>query len=118
MIAIGAAGRNDWRAASIDDIGANPKELRQKLLICLPRAKFQKTGSVETWVAETLALCRARVQPRLAFTPNERAFLDGVVERGEIHAALLDVEPDVHDRIARMPMLLWKAENVRKRRGD
>lgn len=117
MLAIGAAGRNDWRAASVDKIGADPKELRQKLLICLPRAYFEEAGSIETWIDETTALCRAKLAPVLALTSGERAFLDGVIERGVIDASGLDVEPDIQARIARMPMLHWKAENVRKAKG-
>ncbi len=117
MLAIGAAGRNDWRAASVDDIGADPKELRQKLLICLPRAHFEEAGSIETWIEETTALCRAKLAPVLALTESERAFLDGVIERGVIDTSGLDVAEDIQSRIASMPMLNWKADNVRKRGG-
>lgn len=37
MLAFGASGRNDWRTASVDNIGADPHEVRQKLLMCRPR---------------------------------------------------------------------------------
>ncbi len=117
MLAIGAAGRNDWRAANVNSIGADPQELRQKLLICLPRTQFEGAGSVEAWVDETVAQCRARLAPLLELTQNERDFLDDVIERGIVNAGLLDLEPAVQNRIAAMPMLQWKAENVRKRRG-
>lgn len=117
MLAIGAAGRNDWRAANVNAIGADLQELRQKLLICLPRAHFERAGSVEAWVDETVALCRTRIAPLLELKANERDFLDDVIERGIVNAALLDLEPAVQDRIAAMPMLQWKAANVRKLRG-
>lgn len=117
MLAIGAAGRNDWRAANVNSIGADLQELRQKLLICLPRTQFDAAGSVEAWVDETVALCRARLAPLLELKENERAFLDEVIERGVVNAGLLDLEPAVQNRIAAMPMLQWKAANVRKLRG-
>lgn len=117
MLAIGASGRNDWRAASVDKIGADPKELRQKLLICLPRAHFDEAGSIESWIEETTALCRARLGPLLTLTAGERAFLDGVIERGTIDVSGLDVDTEIQTRIALMPMLQWKADNVRKRAG-
>lgn len=117
MLAIGAAGRNDWRAANVNSIGADLQELRQKLLICLPRTQFERAGSVEAWVDETVALCRARLAPLLELNANERDFLDDVIERGVVNAGLLDLEPAVQNRIAAMPMLQWKAENVRKRPG-
>lgn len=118
MLAIGAAGRNDWRAVSVDKIDADPKELQQKLLICLPRAYFEETGSIKTWIEETTALCRAKLAPVLTLTDGEKAFLDGVIERGVIGTSRLDVEPDIQARIAAMPMLNWKAENVRKAKDE
>ena len=51
----------------------------------------------------------------LDYTRNERAFLDGVLDRGEIDASLLDVEREIQARIAAMPMLNWKASHVRGR---
>lgn len=117
MLAIGAAGRNDWRKASIDTIGADPKELRQKLLICLPRTAFAEQGSVDAWIAETTALCRERVAPLLVLSAGEQAFLDGVIEEGAIDASGLDADADLQARIAAMPMLHWKASHVRKQKG-
>jgi hypothetical protein len=114
MLGIGASGRADWRLASIDAIDADPKELRDKLLMCLPRAYFDEQGSIDAWIADTVALCRARLQPILELTPNERGFLEGVIERGVVDATLIDVDAEIQERIGRMPMLRWKAENVRK----
>ncbi len=117
MLAIGAAGRNDWRKASIDSIGADLTELRQKLVICLPRTAFAEQGSVEAWIAETTALCRERVAPLLALSAGEKAFLDGVIEQGTIDASGLDADAELQARIAAMPMLHWKASHVRKQKG-
>ena len=77
MLAIGASGRNDWRKASIENIGADPKELAQKLLICLKRSAFPDNAAINAWIAETTALCRERVAPLLTLTDQDRAFLDG-----------------------------------------
>jgi predicted nucleotidyltransferase component of viral defense system len=115
MLAFGASGRNDWRQASAAGISADPREVRQKLLMCLPRSTFADDAAVETWVAETIALCREGTAPLLDYTPNEQAFLNGVLDRGEIDAHLLDVEPEIRGRIAAMPMLNWKASHVRGR---
>jgi predicted nucleotidyltransferase component of viral defense system len=115
MLAFGASGRNDWRQASAAAIGADPREVRQKLLMCLPRGAFVDDAALDAWVAATIALCRERVAPLLAYTEKEQAFLDGVLDRGEIDASLLDVEPEIQGRIAAMPMLNWKASHVRGR---
>lgn len=118
MLPLGASGRNDWRKASADNIGAEPNELKQKLLICLPRTAFTEAGSVDAWIEESVTLCRAGVAPLLTLTKNEQAFLDGVLDRGAIDAALLDVAPDVQQRIAAMPMLQWKCSHVKEHTKD
>jgi len=117
MLALGASGRNDWRKASAENIGADPNELRQKLLICLPRTAFAETGSVDAWIGESIALCRAGVAPLLALTKNEQAFLDGVLVNGDVDASLLDVAPAIQQRIAVMPMLQWKCSHVKRNKA-
>ena len=64
-----------------------------------------------------MALCRKRFAFLLDLTANERAFLDGVLDRGEIDADLLDIAPEIRVRIAAMPMLAWKTRHVREHRG-
>lgn len=117
VLAFGASGRRDWRAASVADIGADPRELRQKLAICLPRNHFDAAGGVDTWIAESVALCRERLGYLFDLNDGERAFLDGVVDRGEIHTEGLTADLGLSRRIAEMPMLAWKARNVRGHRG-
>ena len=117
MLAYGAAGRRDWRLASVDAIGGDPRELRQKLAICLPQNRFVAAGGPEAWIAQTVAECRARLAPRFELNAAETAFLDGILDRGEIDRGGLDVAPEVQVRIAAMPMLAWKCQNVRAHRG-
>lgn len=54
----------------------------------------------------------------LALTAGQQAFPDGVIGRGAIDTSALDVDGEIQARIALMPMLHWKAENVRKRVGN
>ena len=117
MLAIGACGRRDWRTMSVDAIKGDARELRQKLAICLPRDRFAGKGDVDVWIEETAALCREKFAFLFDLTANEREFLKGVLDRGEIDAALLDVEPEICARIEAMPMLAWKSQHVRKHRG-
>lgn len=113
VLAWGAAGRRDWREASLDDIGSDPRELKQKLAICLPRDFFEAAGGVDRWIADSVALCRAGLAPLFERTAGEAAFLDRLLDAGEIDPAGLAVPDDVKARIAAMPMLVWKAQNVR-----
>jgi predicted nucleotidyltransferase component of viral defense system len=117
MLAYGASGRRDWRKASLDDIGGDPREVRQKLAICLPHDAFDASGGAEAWIAEPLALCRERLAPLFALTPDEARFLDDVLDRGEIDTSRLAIDAAIQARIAAMPMLQWKAQNVRAYKG-
>jgi predicted nucleotidyltransferase component of viral defense system len=113
VLAYGAAGRRDWREASIKDIGGDPRELRQKLTICLPRETFAAPGGVEAWIEGSVAICKAGLALLFDLTEGENAFLDGVLDRGEIDATGLAAPESVRDRISAMPMLAWKCQNVR-----
>ena len=117
VLAIGASGRRDWRTMSADAIEGDPRELRQKLAICLPRDRFGARGEADAWIDETVALCCERFAFLFDLTANEREFLDGVLDRGEIDAGLLDIAPEIRTRIENMPMLAWKTRHVRKHRG-
>ena len=118
VLAMGASGRRDWRTMSIDAIKGDPREFRQMLAICLPRDRLAARGEVNAWIDETVALCRKRFAFLFDLTVNERAFLDGVLDHGEIDAGLLDVAPEIRVRIEDMPMLAWKTRHVREHRGQ
>ncbi len=117
VLAWGAAGRRDWREASLGDIGGDPRELRQKLAICLPRDHFEAAGGVAAWIDESVALCREGLAPLFDRTAGEAVFLNKLLDHGEIDPSGLIAPEPVRARIARMPMLAWKAQNVRAHRG-
>ena len=116
VLAIGASDRRDWRSMSIDKIQGNVREFRQKLGVCLPRDRFTVESEIDAWLEETARLMRTRFSFLFDLSSNEQAFLDGVLDHGEVDADLLDIPPDVRTRIADMPMLVWKTQHVRKRR--
>lgn len=118
VLAFGASGRRDWRTMPAEAIKGDPRELRQKLAICLPRNRFAGRRDVDAWVEETVTLCRERFAFLFNLTKNEREFLDGVLNRGEVNADLLDVPPETRARIEATPMLAWKCLHVRKNRGQ
>ena len=117
VLAMGASGRHDWRTRSIDSIEGDPREFRQKLTICLPRGHFATSGEVDAWIKETVAICRDNYAFLFDLTANERTFLDGVLDRGEVDANLLDIAPEIRVRIENMPMLAWKTRHIREHRG-
>lgn len=115
VLAIGACMRSDWRDASTDSI-VSPADSLQKLFNCLQKDYFADNENIDVWVKESVALCRERFAFLFDLSANEQAFLDGVLDRGEINANLLDADDEMRVRIGSMPMLAWKSLNVRKHR--
>ena len=105
VLALGACNRRDWRGVSKDAIGCDSREFRRNLAICLPRNLFRDAGDVDAWIAQSVELCREGLAFLFELSENERSFLDGVLDRGEVNANLLGVEREVGARIAAMPML-------------
>jgi predicted nucleotidyltransferase component of viral defense system len=112
VLAFGASRSMDWRRTSVEDIGGDPKELREKLAICLPLGTFKDVGGMRSWIDESVALCRERLASLFEWSDGERRFLDALIDKGEIDPSGLDASADMIARIARMPMLAWKAQNV------
>jgi len=50
-------------------------------------------------------------------TKNELAFLDLLLEKGEVDSTLLTKDPDLQQRIQKQPLLEWKAITVRRHKG-
>lgn len=114
-LAIGACSRRDWRTASLESVKIDPREIQRKLAICLPNNHYA-VRSAEKWIDETIALCREKYGFLFKFSRNEEEFLDCLLDSGDVDAELLDVAPDIQERIATMPMLAWKSRNVRRYR--
>ncbi len=79
--------------------------------VTVPGKKTGK-GAIDAWIEETIALCRERFALLFDLMTAEQEFLDSVLDRGEANADLLDVSPEIRTRIAAMPMLAWKCQNV------
>ena len=79
--------RKDWRTISVDDVDFDSAELARQL------------------------------GPALPFTDAERAFLDLLLDRGEVDASILTSDATLQERIQAQPLLEWKALNVRRHKG-
>ncbi|MBS3735233.1 MAG: hypothetical protein KGY99_09955 [Phycisphaerae bacterium] len=62
--------------------------------------------------------CRPGLSAVLPLTAKETAFLDKILDRGKICPELLTDDDKMASRIVAHPLLLWKAENVRKHKGQ
>jgi hypothetical protein len=61
--------------------------------------------------------CRQGLSEVLPFNDSEQAFLDLLLEKGEIDAAILTSDTSLQNRIQAQPLLQWKAINVQRHKG-
>ena len=81
--------------------------------MCLHDRYFDAFGGPAAWIESVTAECREKLAPLFQFTAGERAFLDAVLDRGEIDASALEVPENVRAAIEASPALRWKAQNVK-----
>jgi hypothetical protein len=111
---IGASVKSfDWRTASPDAIGCEVGDITGKLTMCLHDRNFDSFGGPTAWIESVTAECREKLAPLFRLTAGERAFLDGVLDRGEIDVSALEVPENVRASIEASPALRWKAQNVK-----
>ena len=116
FVVYGAMNRRDWRTVAVDDVDFDPRELSSQLLPSLPAsavAGMDAAGYGRVLVED----CRRALSALLPFDEEERAFLDRLLDRGEIDGALLTRDEELLQRINAQPWLEWKAQNVRQHRG-
>jgi len=65
------------------------------------------------WIETVTAECLDKLAPLFQLTAGERAFLEAVLDQGEIDASSLDVPESVHVAIEASPALRWKAQNAK-----
>lgn len=117
FVVYGACNRKDWRSVSPADIRCDYRELQQQLIPVLRKHAAPERKRLNTWMDRLVDECRERLAMVLSFEPNEREFLERVLERGKIVPELLTDNNELAKRIRQHPQLLWKALNVRKHRG-
>jgi len=111
---IGASTKSfDWRTASPDAIACEVGDITGKLTMCLHDRYFDPFGGPAGWIVRVTAECREKLAPLFQLMAGERAFLDAVLEQGEIDASTLDVSELVRAAIEASPALRWKAQNVK-----
>ena len=111
---IGASAKSfDWRTALPEAIGCEVGDITGKLTMCLHDRYFDRFGGPAAWIESVTAECREKLAPLFQLAPAERAFLDAVLDRGEIDVSSLCVPGPVRAAIEVCPALRWKAQNVK-----
>lgn len=117
FVVYGAMNRKDWRTVSVEDVGFEARELREQLNPVIRRNRPQDAGQIDRWAKTLVRECRHALDAVLPFTKPESAFLDRILDDGEIDPSLLTTDRDLAERITSQPLLEWKALNVRQHKG-
>ncbi len=113
FVLYGAMNRKDWRTVCVDDICFDKNELRNQLLPVV-RKQFVENDMITDWAEQMIQQCKDLMGIVLPLHENELAFLDAILDNGEIKPELLTNESSMAERIACHPLLQWKALNVKQ----
>jgi hypothetical protein len=117
FVTYGAMNRKDWRTVSIEDVNFNVAELLRLLMPTLHNQTKKEHGLPANYGMQLVKECRDGLSAVLPFSDTENKFLDLLLERGVIDAALLTSDKVLQKQIQQQPLLQWKAFNVRKYKG-
>ena len=117
FVVYGAMSRKDWRTVSVTDVEVDVAELVNQLVPSLHIGAIGGPEEAASYGETLLEECRRGLSAVLPFNHAERAFLDLLLEKGEIDATLLTTDRPLQKRIQAQPLLAWKALNVRRYKG-
>jgi predicted nucleotidyltransferase component of viral defense system len=117
FVVYGAMNRKDWRTVTIENVNFESAELARQLIPTLRVTEFTAQESIDQYGIRLVEDCRQALSVVLPFSENEKAFLDLLLEQGEIDSIMLTSDLDLQQRIQKQPLLEWKAVNVRKYKG-
>lgn len=118
FVVYGAMSRRDWRQVSIEDVGMDPAELANQLLPVLRHGALKGTAETAKYGPMLVEGCQRLLSVVLPLTDKERAFLDLLLDRGQVDASLLTSDESLRERVRGQPLLRWKSLNVRRRAGS
>lgn len=114
FIVYGAMNRHDWRTLEMGDISFDSGELKNNLIPVLNQKSLQQSSNLKDWADQLITGCKNMLSNVLPFTENETAFLEKILEKGEVDAALITTNSELQQKISNHPGLLWKIQHVKK----
>ncbi len=117
FVVYGAMNRKDWRTVSVEDVNFESAELARQLIPTLRVNTPKEQELIDHYGVRLVEECRQALSVVLPFKENEKAFLDLLLEHGEVDSTILTSDSGLHQRIQRQPLLEWKAVNVRQHKG-
>jgi hypothetical protein len=118
FVAYGAMNRRDWRSVSVGELRLDPKEAERMLVPLLRAGVGPPRAEVAAWAEGLVTRTQERLAAVLPLREPERAFLDALLDDGELRPELLSDDRAMQERLRTHPALLWKAQNVRAHRAS
>ena len=113
FVVYGAMNHKDWRTVLIKDVDFDSAEIKNQLVPLLHPDAMQGSEETENYGNMLVEKCRQGLSTVLPFNDAEQAFLNLLIEKGEIDATILTSDMSLQERIQAQPLLQWKALNVR-----
>ena len=97
FVVYGAMNRRDWRTVTTDDVAFDPREISSQLLPSLPASAVAGMDAAE-YGRMLVEDCQRALSALLPFDEEEHAFLDRLLDHGEIDGALLTTDEELQRR--------------------
>lgn len=117
FVLYGAMNRRDWREVRASDVALDAKDVENQLIPVIRKDYLADAGKQRKWAERMLKECRRGLKKVLPLAKEEKAFLDRLLDEGEIEPSLLTSDPAMIECIKSHPLLQWKALNVRQHKG-
>jgi len=117
FVLYGAMNRRDWREVRASDVALDAKEVENQLIPVIRKDYLAEAGKQRKWAEGMLKECRRGLKKVLPLVREEKAFLDRLLDHGQIEPVLLTADQDMTERIKAHPLLQWKALNVRQHKS-
>ncbi len=117
FVVYGGLNRKDWRTVRIEDVAAEPAELKRELVPMLRAAVRPKDAEIVTWAKDLVRETRTLMSAVLPLEAHELEFVERLNGAGDIAPELLTSDPAMQATIREQPGLKWKAMNVKKQLG-
>jgi predicted nucleotidyltransferase component of viral defense system len=117
FVVYGGLNRKDWRTVRIEDVAAEPAELKRELVPLLRAEVRPKDAQLVTWAEALVSETRTLLNAVLPLEPHELEFVERLNGAGDIAPGLLTGDPAMQETIREQPGLKWKAMNVKKQVG-
>ncbi|MCC7386354.1 MAG: nucleotidyl transferase AbiEii/AbiGii toxin family protein [Deltaproteobacteria bacterium] len=118
FVVYGGLNRKDWRTVRLDDVAAEPAELKREVVPMLRAEVRPKDAEIVTWAEALVRETRALMSAVLPLETHELEFVERLNGTGDIAPELLTSDPAMQATIREQPGLRWKALNVKKRLGS